>query len=362
MERGPQKEKILSMETPKNLEIISAIDALREKEAQDEVDCLIKHGKEEEIKEVLKDTPKEVRKELEETIRFLLKREHTDIEVLEKIKKEKDLHMNLYITDKGFLRMYNREFSNHKLSEALDTIIKKDNLKEEDLSKIARFNLDMNGLKTLNDIGGHSIGNKALKIFSDILKKGKTTNWLQEMGLEVTTSIDGGDEFGIVIFGDINLNEKNDSGEKLVETIKKKFFEEVKNTDVSRLIDFSNEEVRKKLEIANIKIEDEFKFEISTSVGAVTFDEIVPSLSKKIEEDVNYEKLIGGIVGKMIHEADMRGIRHKEDYKKDLTFKNPTLRKLYGIGRENLEIAEENKWLKEENEKLKKELKGLKQK
>jgi GGDEF domain-containing protein len=213
------------------------------------------------------------------------------------------------------------------------------------------MNLDMNGLKAINDIGGHTAGNDALKMFADILKSGKTTEWLKEMGLEVTSSAEGGDEFGIVISGNVNL-------QPILGEIQDRYFQEVKNSDASGLIDFSQEAVQAKLKEASISIDPDFKFEIGISVGAVTLREAIAAIDVGAAE--NYQELVQMIANKMFQTADGRANEHKDYYKNQvLARQNPALRSLYNFNRQNLESELKVKSLEKENAQLKKEIERL---
>src|SRR3989338_9916721 len=118
------------------------------------------------------------------------------------------LEMLAYLDRRKYLGMYNRRFSEYKIAEHVRAIVAREAQEERDLYSLARVNFDLNGLKALNDLGGHEAGNRGLKLFANILNFGSTTLWLRdELKLNVVTSAEGGDEFGIVISGPIDLRE-----------------------------------------------------------------------------------------------------------------------------------------------------------
>src|SRR3989344_5559084 len=116
------------------------------------------------------------------------------------------LEMLAYLDRRKYLGMYNRQWAEHKIREYIRLIVEKESHEEKDVYSLARVNFDLNGLKALNDLGGHETGNKGLKLFANILNFGATTLWLRdELKLEVITSAEGGDEFGLVVHGNIDL-------------------------------------------------------------------------------------------------------------------------------------------------------------
>ena len=234
------------------------------------------------------------------------------------------LEMLAYLDRRKYLGMYNRRFSEYKIAENVRAIVAREAQEERDLYSLVRVNFDLNGLKALNDLGGHEAGNRGLKLFANILNFGATTLWLRdELKLNVITSAEGGDEFGIVISGPIDLREK-------VEEIGERFAHEVYNTDASHMLDFNKPEVLENLKLLGIaeSVPADFRFRISTSVGICLLGEAFDRVDVNRPE-ATFDEIVQDINNAMFAIADERSARHKSEFKKELAKTDPILAGLY---------------------------------
>ncbi|HEY4493044.1 MAG TPA: GGDEF domain-containing protein [Candidatus Paceibacterota bacterium] len=255
------------------------------------------------------------------------------------------LEMLAYLDRREYLGMYNRRWAEHKISQYIRKVVDNPVEASKSLYTLMRVNLDLNGLKALNDLVGHEAGNKGLKLFANILNFGATTLWLRdELHLEVTTSAEGGDEFGLVISGDLDLRKHKDE-------IAHKYFEEVYAADVSHFIDFGKPEVREKLLALGIadEVPANFLFRLSTSVGACLFGEALDRVDVS-KHGARFQEIVGEITNAMFGVADERSMANKSEFKKKLSQTNPVLSGLYArMSREVIHLERE---LKAKNERI----------
>ncbi len=224
-----------------------------------------------------------------------------------------------YMDGRKYLRMPNREFIEYKIYKQINEMVGKEALEIEDLYKIARINFDLNGLKAMNDIGGHASGNDGLSIFSNILKNGETVTWLASLGIKSVASAEGGDEFGLFVYGDKDLR-------PLIQEIGQRFHDEVSRAKADHLIDFRSLKNRQVLSDMGIDIPDDFKFKLGTSVGLSTFGE---ALSLTNLTGNNYKEMVKKIINNMFRLADEKAIIDKKEIKSKLKETDPALYALY---------------------------------
>ncbi len=261
----------------------------------------------------------------------------SESEVLTEISNLVRLEMLAFLDRRQYLGMYNRRFAEYKIAEHVKAIVERPNLGEKELYTLARINFDLNGLKALNDLGGHEAGNKGLKLFSNILNFGATTLWLRdELGLSVISSAEGGDEFGILLYGELDLREHRDE-------IIKRYFDEVYKADVSHFINFGDEKVRDNLRALGIadEVPKAFAFRMSTSIGMCMFGEALDYVDIA-REGARYDELVSELSNKMFALADERSMAHKSAFKQELGKTNPVLSGLYArMSREVIHLERE---------------------
>ncbi len=248
----------------------------------------------------------------------ILKRENTSKESMQEIVEDAiNLNMEHYFDLREYVKLARKELSKYRLKQMIDELADQDSLQVDDLKKLARVAFDLNGLKAMNDLGGHDKGDEGLRLFSTILREGKTTKWLEGLGFVVIPSSEGGDEFGAVISG---LNNNRALSDEMIGEISKRYHEEVLATDAKNLVNLSDAGVNERLlktgfrkkQIEELKSRD-FAFRLSSSVGLSRFDEALDDVQFEPADD--YKKMVNTIVGRMFKIADDRAIRNKEAFK-----------------------------------------------
>ena len=280
----------------------------------------------EKLAKLLVGLPRELSNVVREKVAFYKTKQpvFTPEEIYQEARGLVRLEMLAYLDRRTYLGMYNRRWAEHKISEYIRQIVARPSMGDRDLYCLARINFDLNGLKALNDLGGHEAGNKCLKLFANILNFGATTIWLRdELHLEVTSSAEGGDEFGLVIFGHLDLRES-------APTIVHRYFEEVYSADVSHMLNFNDEKVKENLKMLGIaeEIPKDFVFQISTSVGVSLFGECFDKVDIS-KSDSGFAEVEKSLINEMFHLADTRASAHKSAFKRELGDKNPILSGLY---------------------------------
>lgn len=300
------------------------------------------------IDKILTGLPEEIKENVGKKKAFYEGKGFSEDEIFDEIKNLVKLELLAYTeTKREYIGLYNQKFSQRKTFWYIKEIITRKLLSEKDFYSFARLDFDMNGLKALNDLSGdYSVGSESLRMVSNILENGQTTKWLRNKKLEVFVSIEGGDEYGILIYGDIDLR-------PLVDEILNKYFQEVKETKVDHLIDFSNQEVRERLSSVSLdkEIGEDFKLSISVSVGLSFFAEAL-SLTD-FDRAIGMNENIRNIRRKMFDLAHMRSLRNKKLYKRYLYENDPNLAALYArMNSEVVDLSRENKLLKEKIKEL----------
>lgn len=262
----------------------------------------------------------DLKKEEEKRIEILRKIGLGSEEIAEFVRKDVTLIKLSYQDRRPCFQnaLFNRKYIESELFKKIESALAGD-ITIENLSKTAVVNFDLNGLKAMNDLGGHLNGDRGLGYFAEMIQEGKTIKWLKTIGIESIPYTQGGDEFGVLLSG------KTDLG-AMREEIEKNIFNEVRDFDASDLIDFKNEKVAEFLKDRNMTIpgkvtspdgkEERFVFKMSTSVGIATIWDALVAVEFKDTEGVG--ERIKKIRGAMIGIADEHAMEHKEKVKKIL--------------------------------------------
>jgi len=300
-----------------------------------------------EIEALLEGMPNELKDSVVRKVDFYKTKStcFTNEEILKEAKERMRLEMLAYLDRRTYLRMYNRKFVEHKLYDSIVSVVSNQALGEGDLYGIARINFDLNGLKALNDLGGHEAGNQGLKLFADALRAGETTSWLKDQGIKVMVSAEGGDESGMLLIADKDLRD-------LATEIVEKYEKEINSLDAGDLINFQDSKIQESMSLLGItdEVPEDFKFELSTSIGIAFLGDALAYVAVE-ESDDSYEQIVKTIINKMFEIADKRGRVHKSAYKEELGKTNPILSGLYA--RMSREVIHLEKKINELEEKLK---------
>jgi len=302
---------------------------------------------------IVEQVPKDLRPDIQEKFERLKSYGLSEKQLIYELKLEvRDLKSTY--EDKRF-EIPNGSYLRYEISHLVDSLVnEKVNITK--IRGLGLINFDVNGLKAINDIAGHEKGNEYLRKIVNVLKNGHTTKDLEDNGVKVFVSSNGGDEFAVILSDDVNLTEIQ-NGQIFINKIMKYYQEEVSQIDTSDLIDFSHPEVLKKFE--GIEIPRGFKFIASISGGTALLEEILidENTFRSIEsEDLEYTDKLNRIIGHLFEKSDKRSKNDKDLFKKDLeqsTDSNKLFLSL--ILKRNMETAQ----LEIENRELKKRLSEL---
>jgi len=195
---------------------------------------------------------------------------------------------------------------------------------------------DMNGLKAVNDLVGHPVGDEYLRRVVQVFTNGKTTAGLREQGINVFVAMNGGDEVVVVLSDDIDMGGPDGSSKALAS-----YQTEVNNTDMSDLINFGKFEVREKF--GGMAIPDDFQFTASVSAGAVTLQEILSNY--KMNPDIDYKGNIYNLEHQFFTLSGERSQQNKDEFKYGLDNGNQKERFLGALlkrTKESRELMERN--------------------
>ena len=177
-----------------------------------------------------------------------------------------------------------------------------------------RVFLDMNGIGKLNQIGKpfHTIS-KAIGLFVQLLKTSETVKLIRQIGLEYKLSVDGGDEFSILIYDpkfEIDVY-------SLMPEIKYSLLLEMENTNINNILE------KNKLE--QIFGQDVPRIHISSSFGYYSFWQLVNILSTEELKSKNEEEFLRLIILSWFDITYAEATRFKQEYKQMKIAENPRL-------------------------------------
>lgn len=272
--------------------------------------------------------------------------------------------------DKRF-DMPNKPFAKIETINKIDHLLGK-KPKIQDLKKIARVSFDLNGLKAVNDLTkSHEKGDEYLNIIASALKDEKIAQWFKEKDIEILATADGGDEFGVILNSDEDID--YDILDEFMKKIKNIL---LKNPEAKKILNFEDEkiilafngiskkefknkdEIKQKEIIAYLKkqVPKNFKFIATVSAGAATLYESFENTDIAIGD--SYEKSLQKMMGSLFDLSDAEMQLNKNNFKDKLSKSDDPhkqfLLKIYSRTDSERKIKEENTRLKEENTRLKK--------
>lgn len=230
--------------------------------------------------------------------------------------------------------MENKPYSKLQAMKRIDELFEKKDVNMESLKQVARISFDLNGLKAVNDLtGSHEKGDLYLRMMIDVLKSDEATAWLTERNMEAVITVDGGDEFGIVLKSDKAIDTKEVFNDFIGKIVKKKLWESPLAKEV---LDFNSEEVlvafagidkrnwELKTAVEKKNILDEIKqgipegyfFRAAVSAGVTTLYESIAYA--KIDASDSYEKILGKAMGSLFDASDKEMQIDKVDFKANL--------------------------------------------
>ena len=316
------------------------------KEAKDKED---KDG-EQNFPKIIEQLPKDLRFDVQEKFERLKSYGLNEKQLLFELKKEVRDLKSAY-EDKRF-EIPNGSYLRYEISHLVDSLVnEKINLVK--IRGLGILNFDVNGLKAINDLAGHEKGTEYLKRIVDTFKKGHTTKDLEDNGVRVFVSSNGGDEFAIILSDDVNLTEVK-GGQTFLNKILRYYQDEIAALNMSDMIDFSDEKIFKKFE--GLEIPKNFKFIASVSGGTALLEEVLidDKVFPEIEnEALDYSDKLAKIISELFNRSDKQGKIDKETFKKGLDESGDASKEFLSA---LLKRSAETALIEAENRKLKKKL------
>ena len=239
-------------------------------------------------------------------------------------------------------KMPNKVFAKAEVRRAIDGLLG-NHSSLEDLKRVARVSIDVNGLKAVNDLnrGDHSKGDVFLEAVVAAIGMEEVLKPLKDAGITPVITSDGADEFGIVL-----ISLKAIDAEILSSTIQRirdSLSSEETKRRVEGVLDFNDEKVissfagltkkewdaktseEKQRITAELNIPDGFKFQAHASMGAASlYDSFTMMAGEKHEiSDVDdYERVLDKMMGGLFTKSDGRMQQQKTEFKKGLRDSN----------------------------------------
>lgn len=263
--------------------------------------------------------------------------------------------MKMAYEDKRF-EIPNGSYLRYEIKHLIDNLVASFSDTNINLTKIRGLgviNLDVNGLKTVNDIIGHDAGTEYLRRVVSVFTNGTTTKELEAKGINVFVSSNGGDEFVIILSDDVNLTEKID-GQTFINQTLKKYQDEVNAVPTKDLADFNKPAIAAKFK--GIEIPKDFVFTASVSGGTAHIEEVLVDDGFSPNARMGYSENLNHMISSLFELSDKRSKENKNAFKAELEESTDSHKKFLAILlKRNLDTAmieEENKKLKELIEKL----------
>jgi GGDEF domain-containing protein len=266
--------------------------------------------------EMVNELPDEMRKSVLENIDRFRGYGLSDEQLREEVRIRVEEIKSSYI-DKRF-DSPNQSYMRLEIEKRIDQVVSEDP-REDETNGIGMLSFDVNGLKAVNDIAGHSAGNEYLKRIAKIFKSGEITKKMLSQNIEVFFASSGGDEFSILLSGKQNLSDTTGRpGEKIkLEEILSDYEKEIASLDCSDLVDMSRDGIKEKF--AGISVPEDFKFHASASGGHSTFKEILADYLAHEQPGRGYREALLVLMGKMIDNSDKRGKQRKDEFKERMS-------------------------------------------
>ncbi len=176
---------------------------------------------------------------------------------------------------------------------------------------VAKSTLDVNGMKVAMDYSknGHEAGRELLRNITMILKNGRTVRFLELLNVQVYSFMEGGDEFGMILFSQKDLR-------PALGFINELIIKEIENTDVSYLLDLGSSDLEKLFSARGVKPLPEDKFILSCSFGWSILGEVLDGF--EFFDNENYVQALDRMCKAVMVSADVDGARNKGTYRRNL--------------------------------------------
>lgn len=305
-------------------------------------------GSEKSIPKILEQLPKDLRETVSKNFQRFKSYGLTESQLLSELKHDIET-IKIAYEDKRF-EIPNGSYLRYEIKHLIDDLVASFSEKDFNLTKIRGLgviNMDVNGLKTINDIIGHDAGTEYLRRVVEVFKNGTTTKNLEAKGINIFISSNGGDEFVLVLNNDVNLTEKI-NGQTFINLALKDYQNEVHEIETLDLADFSKPELAAKFK--DIEIPKNFKFLASISGGTAHIEEILIEDGFSPKADLGYSENLAYMISGLFEISDKRNKEDKNRFKDELESSDDPHKKFLSILlKRNLDTA----MIEEENKKLK---------
>lgn len=271
----------------------------------------------------------------------------------------------------------------------IESFKKSNNEKElqEKLERRGKVESDVNGLKSINDLAGHGMGDLYLDRIANVFANNALIKeFAKKYGIAYTIAREGGDEFGFLLKRKSGSLYEIVNGDELILSFSTLIMEEIKKIKATDLLGLNNPHIKKLLgqdgnRMLKIAGKD-YEYYSSIATGQCTFfdaynflgkilkGESTPSIFQKIRNNIeeitsenNWEKYVINILMGLVQ--DISGLINqvnKDDFKKNLSSGNDKERFtafLFYRNDESRQLYLEVQRLREEIKRLKKNIKIL---
>lgn len=230
--------------------------------------------------------------------------------------------------------MLNDEYGKMVMMNEADKLLERREKNPEVLRRMAIVNMDVNALKAVNELAGHSAGDEYLGLIVDILNGRALTIWAEGRHLKIIPVHKSGDEFHLIVIGEKGEVEDGDL-EDLQSWVEKEVYGQ---RQAAALINLDNDGILYKLYAAEQQsagaapekasaelfkrlrkqIPEGFEFRASIATGAVNlFDALAMDAKEKnsIRDSDNYEKNLAKMMGSLLDVSDEKMSVKKKDAK-----------------------------------------------
>lgn len=207
-----------------------------------------------------------------------------------------------------FLNLYEGKFLDQRRIFKGEKLVNKNFVKEtieeklkEGNDNLLRLSVDVEGLKTVNDIMGHEKGDEYLSLIYKKIKQSiediKEANPELSPKLDFIISGEGGDEFGILIVGprdgSIDLNEvefklssdKDSAGERLGNTLGQQINDRMGEIDFEKRGVIEAEKIKERIGSCFEEYYDNYLSDIESNLSSQVIDEKLRHYEKAVLED-----------------------------------------------------------------------------
>ncbi|MDD5528073.1 MAG: hypothetical protein PHO56_03830 [Patescibacteria group bacterium] len=249
--------------------------------------------------------------------------------------------------------MLNGEYGKMVIMNEIDRLLDNEKKSAENLKRIAMVNMDLNGLKAVNDLNDHSVGNEYLNLAVDVLNSRELTVWADTRRLKIIPIHDSGDEFSLIVVGEELV--KDGDLEELAAMVEKEVYGK---REAAQLVDLNDDKVLYKLYEIEAKsagepaekpsaglftrlraeIPEGFEFRAAISSGAINLYHALDmdkTGKNSVKKSDGYEKVLAKMMGSLKTVSDEKMGEKKNAGKEKLSIdpdpRKKMLARIYNI-------------------------------